>query len=138
MYLVGEYFVSSGTDCIVKLWNYELGEVIANGYGHAGIVTACKYSPDSKFLVTGGQDGAVFLWKIPEEFHIDQPVREKVMKKCNTNVHLRQPEQIREIGRRMSRGSSLVSKCPPVGSVKSSSSDAGSVCGETTRSLKWK
>ena len=24
----GDYFVSSGNDCIVKLWNYELGEVV--------------------------------------------------------------------------------------------------------------
>lgn len=50
----GEYFVSAGTDCVVKLWNYEYGEVVAQGFGHAGVITSCKYSPDSKFLVTGG------------------------------------------------------------------------------------
>ena len=54
----GEYFISSGTDMVVRLWNYELGEVIAHGHGHAGIVTACKFFPNGKFLVTGGADGA--------------------------------------------------------------------------------
>ncbi|CRK95621.1 CLUMA_CG009079, isoform A [Clunio marinus] len=114
----GEYFVSSGNDCIVKLWNYESGDIVAQGFGHAGIVTACKYSPDSKFLVTGGSDGAVFIWKIPEEFHIDSEVKlEKSIKKVDT--HLKQPEQIREIGsRRSSRMSSLVTNCPPVDAKK--------------------
>jgi cilia- and flagella-associated protein 52 len=134
----GDYFVSSGTDCVVKLWNYELGEVVAQGYGHAGIVTSCKYSPDSKFLVTGGQDGAVFIWRIPEEFLIDPPVKqEKSMKKSNTNIHLRQPEQIREIGsRKSSRMSSLLANCPPVDSQ--SNCDSHSICGESTRSFSRK
>lgn len=35
----GEYFVSSGTDTIIKLWNYEQGETVAVGHGHAGVVT---------------------------------------------------------------------------------------------------
>lgn len=134
----GEYFVSAGNDCVVKLWNYELGEVVAQGHGHAGIVTACKYSPDSKFLVTGGADGAVFIWKVPEEFHIDPPIKqEKSMKKSNS--HLRQPESIREMGsRRSSRMASLVTNCPPVDCQKHPNVDfdACSVSGESSRSRK--
>lgn len=38
----GDFFVSSGTDCVIKLWNYELGEVVAQGYGHAGIVSKSR------------------------------------------------------------------------------------------------
>lgn len=135
----GDYFVSSGNDCIVKLWNYELGEVVAEGRGHAGIVTSCKYSPDSKFLVTGGQDGAVFIWKVPEEFQITPPIKQEKMKKSNTNIHLKQPEQIREIGsRRSSRMSSLVTNCPPVITRKQPNFETGSVCGESSRSSSRK
>lgn len=143
----GEYFVSSGEDCVVKLWNYELGEVVAQGYGHAGVVTATKYSPDSKFLVTGGADGAIFMWKVPEEFQIALVKQEKTMKKSNTNIHLRQPEQIREIvSRRSSRTSSLVSNCPPVANkqpnihpqLDANMLDCASVCGESSRSYSRK
>ena len=35
----GEYFVSAGTDMVVKLWNYQNGEIVATGIGHAGVVT---------------------------------------------------------------------------------------------------
>lgn len=132
----GEFFVSAGSDCIVKLWNYELGEVVAHGIGHAGAVTSCKYSPDSKFIVTGGADGAVFIWKVPEEFQIvvDSVAKnERTVKKANstTILHLRQPEQIREIGtRKPNRNSSIVANCPPVIDI-----DAASVCSET-RSLR--
>lgn len=133
----GDYFVSSGNDCIVKLWNYELGEIIAQGVGHAGIVTACKVSPDSKFIVTGGQDGAVFMWKVPEEFHVDPPVKQEKLKKSNTDIHLKQPEQIRLIGsRKSSRMSSLVANCPPVDAQKHRNIDvdASSISGESSRS----
>lgn len=130
--------MSAGSDCIVKLWNYELGEVIAHGIGHAGEVTSCKYSPDSKFIVTGGADGAVFIWKVPEEFQVVgsslKPKTDRVVKKTNstTILHLRQPEQIREIGtRKPNRNSSIVANCPPVIDI-----DAASVCSEARSSRK--
>lgn len=142
----GEYFISSGTDMVVKLWNYELGEVIAHGHGHAGIVTACKYFPNGKFIVTGGTDGAVFIWKVPIEFQTETKVnKEKTLVKNMTNVHLRQPEQIRQIAsRRNNRSStSFVTKCPPIFNKKQPSIDAKrldktSVCGESSKSHSWK
>jgi cilia- and flagella-associated protein 52 len=123
----GDFFVSAGSDCVVKLWNYELGEVIAHGIGHAGVVTSCKYSPDSKFIVTGGADGAVFIWKVPEDFQVDPQEKKEKFKKTNSTIqHLKQPEQIREIGiRKSGRNSSIVANCPPVVEI-----DAASVCSE--------
>lgn len=47
----GEYFVSSGVDTIVKLWNYELGETVAIGEGHAGVVTGRKLLYGQEFFV---------------------------------------------------------------------------------------
>lgn len=135
----GDFFVSSGNDCIVKLWNYELGEVVAQGYGHAGIVTACKYSPDSKFLVTGGQDGAIFMWRVPEEFQIEPPIKnEKVTKKAD--IHLRQPEHIRELGSRRSSKMSSVVNYNPVQKQRNIDPhfDAHSVSGESSRSFSRK
>ena len=39
----GDYFVSSGTDMVVKLWNYQNGEIVATGIGHAGVVTGKNF-----------------------------------------------------------------------------------------------
>lgn len=88
-----------------------------------------------------GADGAVFIWRVPEEFQIMAIKQEKAMKKSITDIHLKQPEQIREIGsRRSSRNSSIVANCPPVDSKKQPSIhpkmdanmlDNASVCGST-------
>ncbi|KAL7042784.1 hypothetical protein ACKWTF_001277 [Chironomus riparius] len=137
---VGEYFVSAGSDCIVKLWNYELGEIVAQGIGHAGCITACKYSPDGKFLVTGSLDGAIFMWKIPEQFHHSSLVKsESNLRKSNTSIHLKQPEQIRQITSKRStnRFSSHVAECPPIDS-HDNHFDTASVSGESTISTRKK
>jgi cilia- and flagella-associated protein 52 len=130
----GNFFVSAGSDCIVKLWNYQEGEIVAQGIGHAGAVTACKYSPDRKFLVTGGTDGAIFMWKVPEQFHCNDAVKnEKTLKKSNTNIHLRQPEQIQQInGRKHLNKSSHVTECPPIDTQ--SIHETASICGESSHS----
>uniref|UniRef100_A0A1S4GQN3 Cilia- and flagella-associated protein 52 n=1 Tax=Anopheles gambiae TaxID=7165 RepID=A0A1S4GQN3_ANOGA len=73
MNMMGEYFVSAGTDQIVRLWNYQLGVEVAVGIGHASAITSARYSPNGKFLVTGSSDGGIFVWKVPEKFHIKIP-----------------------------------------------------------------
>ncbi|KAG5675953.1 hypothetical protein PVAND_005810 [Polypedilum vanderplanki] len=98
----GEYFISAGSDCVVKLWSYELGEIVAQGLGHTGSVTACRYSPNGKFLITGGSDGTIFMWKIPIQFqpNFDLKMNEK---QKTANNHMKQPEQIQQINERQSR-----------------------------------
>lgn len=66
MNMTGEYFVSAGTDQIVRLWDYQLGTEVAVGIGHATSITSARYSPNGKFLVTGSSDGGVFVWTVPE------------------------------------------------------------------------
>lgn len=130
----GEYFVSAGSDCVAKLWNYDLGEVVAQGIGHAGSVTACKYSPDGKFIVTGGTDGAIFMWKVPEQFQQHDPVHPmRIQKKQHTDIHLRQPEQIRQINRRRSNNKltpHVTAECPPIDTQ--SNHDTMSICGDSS------
>lgn len=50
----------------MQLWNYQKGMPVAIGYGHAGVIVSCAYSPCGRFLVTGSADGAVFMWAVPE------------------------------------------------------------------------
>lgn len=62
----GNHFVSVGSDQLVKLWDYQQGLPVCAGYGHASTILCCCYSPCGKFIVTGGADGSIFIWKIPE------------------------------------------------------------------------
>jgi len=62
----GEAFVSAGADKIVKLWGYDEGYCYAQGVGHSGNVLKCRISPDGKTIVSVGEEGAIFLWTMPE------------------------------------------------------------------------
>lgn len=82
MNATGEYFASASDDQLVKLWNYQRGEELCHGIGHAGVVTVCKYAPNGRFIVSGSYDGGVFIWKVPEQF----------LKKDNNNEGDKKPE----------------------------------------------
>ena len=113
---------------------------MAQGIGHAGCVTACKYSPDGKFLVSGSLDGAIFMWKIPDQFqHNIKAKSESNLRKSNTSIHLKQPEQIRQItSKRSNRLSSHVAECPPIDPSSDMHFETASISGESTISTKKK
>lgn len=61
----GERFVSGSADKLVKVWAYDDGIATAIGTGHSGRVTAVKFSPDMRSVVSVGADGAIFIWDLP-------------------------------------------------------------------------
>lgn len=62
----GSTFVTGGGDKVVKVWGYDEGYCYYEGHGHSGSITACKLSPDQKTVVTVGDEGAVFIWAMPD------------------------------------------------------------------------
>uniref|UniRef100_A0A1A9VDW4 Cilia- and flagella-associated protein 52 n=1 Tax=Glossina austeni TaxID=7395 RepID=A0A1A9VDW4_GLOAU len=83
----GDYFASVGSDQIVKLWNYNTGNVVAEGHEHASAVISVAYSPSRKFFVTGCTDGAIIIWDVPEKYWgqenpppIEEPIVEEIPK----------------------------------------------------------
>jgi WD40 repeat protein len=62
----GEAFVSAGADKLVKVWGYDEGFQYCEGVGHSGEITACRISPDQGTIVTVGDEGAIFLWTMPQ------------------------------------------------------------------------
>lgn len=60
----GERFVSGGADKVVKLYSYDEGKCYFRGVGHSGTITKVHISPDQKFMVSTGDEGAVFVWKM--------------------------------------------------------------------------
>lgn len=68
----GEKFVCGGADKLVKVWGYDEGFCYYQGVGHSGEITASAISPDQRTIVTVGDEGAVFLWNMPDiQFNID-------------------------------------------------------------------
>jgi WD40 repeat protein len=62
----GAAFVSGSADKLVKMWHYDDGIATAVGTGHSGRVTSVKFSPDMKYIVSVGSEGAIFIWDVPK------------------------------------------------------------------------
>lgn len=63
----GDYFVSGGEDKVVKIWGYDDGQSYYHGEGHAGTINRIMIAPDQKTIVSVGSEGAIIVWKMPEE-----------------------------------------------------------------------
>lgn len=61
----GDWFVTGGEDKKIKLWGYDEGLVYHSGTGHSGSITKIAMSPDQKFIVSVGTEGAIFCWHTP-------------------------------------------------------------------------
>uniref|UniRef100_A0A336M2Q3 Cilia- and flagella-associated protein 52 n=1 Tax=Culicoides sonorensis TaxID=179676 RepID=A0A336M2Q3_CULSO len=115
----GDQFVSCGDDQIVRLWDYQKGEELCNGVGHAGVVTVCKYAPNGKFIVSGSFDGGVFIWKIPDEFQKCEtiPKNENAHSKKLPKSKMRPIENVTQLNSRL-KTPCHICECPKVDTEK--------------------
>lgn len=60
----GQHFLSGGSDGVVKIWDYDLGETVSENEGHSGGVVALTVSPSEDRVVSVGGEGSVIVWKI--------------------------------------------------------------------------
>jgi WD40 repeat protein len=60
----GKNFLSGGSDGVVKIWDYDLGETVSEHDGHSGGIQALTVSPDEKRVVSVGAEGSVIVWKL--------------------------------------------------------------------------
>ncbi|KAG8128922.1 hypothetical protein E2320_015636 [Naja naja] len=58
-------YTTGGDDHLVKVWDYNEGEVISVGIGHSGSITRLKICPNNKLIVSVSADGAILRWKYP-------------------------------------------------------------------------
>ncbi|XP_072259665.1 cilia- and flagella-associated protein 52 [Pyxicephalus adspersus] len=61
----GSHFVTGGNDKLIKVWDYNDGEVTYVGIGHSGNINQLKISPLSKYIISVSNDGAILCWKYP-------------------------------------------------------------------------
>lgn len=60
----GKEFVTAGDDKLVKVWDFQEGELIAVGKGHCGNIKNAIYSPDQSIIVSVGAEGGIYIWKL--------------------------------------------------------------------------
>ncbi|KAJ3635496.1 hypothetical protein MTP99_008401 [Tenebrio molitor] len=106
----GSVFVTGGNDQIVKLWNYQLGVTTHIGTGHAAVITAARFSPDQKHIVTTSGAGTIFIWKSP-------PDMIKAKEKTDENEAVVSKEE------KTDGGEELIQDLPTARSEKSAKSD---------------
>jgi len=63
----GQTFCSGGQDRVLKVWDYDQGMCKFLGIGHSGTISSLAIAPDQKSIVSVGSEGAIFIWKFPEE-----------------------------------------------------------------------
>jgi len=63
----GSHYVSGGEERLLKLWDYDKGVAEYIGVGHSGSITCCAISPDQRFVVSTGTEGAILIWSMPSE-----------------------------------------------------------------------
>ncbi len=60
------YYNYANTDYTIWLWQIEDGSLLHKLEGHTNYVNSIAFSPDSQFLVSGGKDATVRLWRVAD------------------------------------------------------------------------
>ena len=56
----------------LRLWDFRRGKVIAYLTGHQGFALAANFSPDGRFLASGGNDGDLRVWRVRDFWPLPQ------------------------------------------------------------------
>jgi WD40 repeat protein len=64
----GKRIVSSsgGLDMILKIWDADKGQEVSSLMGHTSIVKCVALSADGKWIVSGGVDETLKVWRCPQ------------------------------------------------------------------------
>jgi WD40 repeat protein len=60
------FFATAGRDSVVRLWDTETVEEIAQFKGHSGFVNSIAFSPDGKTLLSASDDGTARIYTCEE------------------------------------------------------------------------
>ena len=60
----GTIFVTGGDDRLVKVWDFESGDIIAVGKGHCGAIKKAVFAPNQSIIISVGAEGGIYIWKL--------------------------------------------------------------------------
>lgn len=59
----GATLVLGGADAVVRVFDYDTGVERARGMAHSGAVNRARISPDNRFIISAGEEGAICIWR---------------------------------------------------------------------------
>ena len=59
----GNFLASASHDATVKIWDLRKGQIMYTIYGHEGPTNCAEFSPLGDYILTGGQDSNIVIWK---------------------------------------------------------------------------
>ncbi len=65
-----DQLISGGSDGILRWWDVESGTCVSTQEAHHGIIRSLKVSSDGKFLASCGEDGAIMIWDLTRNAHL--------------------------------------------------------------------
>lgn len=65
--------IVTGSGTTVHLWDIVTGAKIREYKGHAAKVRNVTFSPDDKFILSGGDDGTARIWDVANGQQVQQP-----------------------------------------------------------------
>ena len=57
-----QYFATGGSLGVVRIYDFASGAFLTECRAHSNVITALRFSPDDKQLVSTGRDGLVVVW----------------------------------------------------------------------------
>ena len=78
--------IASGSWQEIRMWDAATGEHRQTLTGHASLVKSLAFSPDGGTLVSGGEDGTIFLWQLTPLVDIDTGVGVEPLAKRTTTL----------------------------------------------------
>jgi len=111
----GTYFASGGADKLVKVWGYDEGLCYYHGIGHSGAITKVLFAPDQKTIVSVGEEGAIFIWKNPEEVQASQ-AQQELPTMAKSDIVIPEKSVSMQSGTQKSQGANTLQKSQSKGS----------------------
>lgn len=63
------YIITSGSDKLIKVWNYKTGECIHKLEGHSEPVNTLDITPSFSYIVSGSTDCTARVWEVAREYN---------------------------------------------------------------------
>lgn len=67
-HVTGMYVAACAFDKTVNLFDFFSGDLLAQVSGHSELITAVRFSPDGRHLLSVGGDGCIMIWAMAEPF----------------------------------------------------------------------
>ena len=93
----GQYLVSTSDDATLKIWDLRKGQIMYTLYGHEGPTTTAAFSPLGDFIISGGADQNLVIWKSNLNSRATEVLHGATSAKVGTDVFVTDKAGIREL-----------------------------------------